>query len=303
MTESLSRLINQPIDYAGLFPPAKLDLKPALEEYRSVMESESAWIVNRFVIAGSQLAEGAAIWSEMSDDPDDRVPATVIAKALSSGATASESLQYEQSLIKAQVGCFDVTGLEIKLPIGDELAGCAGALKKSYSWFEEREIDVYVEFPWEDGANEAMAELASVVEGVGFKARLGGVKKEQFPSVEQVASFIYEVAGLESPFKFTAGLHEPVRHYDKDIDVYHHGFLNVFVAAALAMIQNATVAEVEQILKIEDGKLFRFTDQTVECLGSTLSLKDIDEWWLYFGGYGSCTYDEPIEGLKRLGLI
>ena len=303
MTESLSRLINQPIDYAGLFPPAMLDMKPALEQYRSVMESDSSWIVNRFVIAGSQLAEGAAVWSEMSDDPDDRIPATVVAKALSSGATATESLRNEQALIKAQVGSFDVTGLEVRLPLGDDLAGCTGALKKSYKWFEESAIDIYVEFPLDERASEGMAELASMVDGVGFKARLGGVKKEQFPSVEQVACFIYEVAGLEAPFKFTDGLHEPVRHYDKDIDVYHHGFLNVFVASALAMIQNATVAEVEQILKIEDGKLFRFTDQTVECLGSTLSLKDIDEWWLYFGGYGSCSYDEPIEGLKRLGLI
>ena len=303
MTESLSRLINQPIDYAGLFPPAKLAMKAALEGYRSVMESESAWIVNRFVIAGSQLADGAEIWREMREETDDRVPATVVCKSLTTGATASESLLREQALIKEQVGCFDFSAMEIKLPLGDEFSGCAGALKKSYKWFAEREIDVYVELPWGEGMIEAMAELASEIEGVGFKARLGGVKKEQFPSVDQVTAFICEVAGFEAPFKFTAGLHEPVRYYDKELDCHHHGFLNVFVASALAMIQHATPAEVKRTLEIEDGKQFRFTDQAVESPAGSLSLKDIDEWWLYFGGYGSCTYDEPIEGLRKLGLI
>lgn len=303
MTGSLSRLINQPIDYAGLFPPAKLDMAPALEQYRKVMESDDAWIVNRFVITVSRLAEGAALWSEMREDPDDRVPATVVATALKDGSGAWQSLKFDQMTIKRFVDCFDISSLEIKLPLGEEFMGCAGALKKAYKWFEERDIDVYVELPWADGMNEAMIDLASQIEGIGFKARVGGVKKEQFPSVEQVTGFICEVAGLESPFKFTAGLHEPVRHYDKELDCTHHGFLNVFVASALAMIQDATANEVEQILKIENGKHFKFTDQTVECLGSTLSLKDIDEWWLYFGGYGSCSYDEPIEGLKKLGLI
>ncbi|MCH7905755.1 MAG: hypothetical protein IH944_14460 [Armatimonadetes bacterium] len=303
MTESLSRLINQPIDYAGLFPPASLDMRSAIEAYRSVTESDSAWIVNRFVIAGSQLADGAAIWSEMREETDDRVPATVVCKSLTTGATALESLENEQRLIRDQVGCFDFSAMEIRLPLGDEFAGCAGALRKSYKWFAEREIDVYVELSWGEDMNEAMAELASTIDGVGFKARLGGVKKEQFPSVDQVAAFISEVAGLEAPFKFTAGLHEPVRYYDKELDCYHHGFINVFVASALAMIQHATPAEVRQILEIEDGIQFRFTDQAVESPAGSLSLKDIDEWWLYFGGYGSCTYEEPIEGLKKLGLI
>ena len=291
------------MDYAGLFPPAKLSMELALKEYKGLMEPDDSWLVNRFVIAASQLANGAELWAGMREDVDDRVPATVIAKALTTGATASASLQTEQELIKQQVSCFDVSGLEIKLPLGDEFAGCLGALKKQHSWFADRDIDVYIEFAWDEAMHEAMIEASSAIEGIGFKARTGGVVGEAFPSVEQVASFISEVSGLEAPFKFTAGLHEPIRYYDKTLDCYHHGFLNVTVASALAMIQNATVSEIEQVLSIEDGKHFLFSEDTIECLGSTLSLKDIDEWWLYFGGYGSCCTDVAIEGLKKIGLI
>ncbi|MCH7945397.1 MAG: hypothetical protein IIC73_05200 [Armatimonadetes bacterium] len=303
MTESLRRLLQQPIDYAGLFPPAKLDMQAALCEYKAVMESDDAWIVNRFVIAGSQLEKGAEVWMALRDDLDDRVPATVIGRALSIGETAPASLQAEQALIEAQLTRFDVSGFEVRLPLGNELAGCAGALKKHHHWFADREIDVFVELPLGEGLSEAMAEVASRIDGVGFKARTGGVKADQFPSVGQVAEFIAEVAGLEAPFKFTAGLHEPVRYYDSELACYHHGFLNVLVASALAMIQHATVSEIEQVLSVEDGGQFKFTDQTVDILGSSLSLKDLDEWWLYFRGYGACVYDEQIDGLKRLRLI
>ena len=162
---------------------------------------------------------------------------------------------------------------------------------------------MFVELPLGEGLSEAMAEVASQIDGVGFKARTGGVKADQFPSVAQVAEFIAEVAGLEAPFKFTAGLHEPIRYYDSELACYRHGFLNVLVASALAMIQQATVSEIEQVLSVEDGGLIKFSDQTVEVLGTSLSLKDIDEWWLYFGGYGACVYDEQIVGLRRLRLI
>jgi len=302
VTESLRRLLQQPIDYAGLYPPAKLDMQAALYEYKRVMESDDAWIVNRFVIAGSQLEHGAEIWNGVRDNVDDRVPATVVGRALSIGETAPASLLAEQELIEAQVSRFDVSGFEVRLPLGNELAGCAGALKKHHAWFADREIDVFVELPLGEGLSEAMAEVASQIDGVGFKARTGGVKAELFPSVGELAEFISEVAGLEAPFKYTAGLHEPLRYFDTELAVYRHGFLNVMLASALAMIKHATVSEVDQVLTVEDAGLFKFTDQTVEVLGTSLSLKDIDEWWLYFGGYGACVYDEQIAGLKRLRL-
>ncbi len=38
------------VDYAGLFPPARLQLDEALAEYRRIRASEHAWFVDRFIV-------------------------------------------------------------------------------------------------------------------------------------------------------------------------------------------------------------------------------------------------------------
>ena len=43
------------IDYAGLFPPAKLAMLPAVEEYRRERGSGHAWMLGRFIVPASQL--------------------------------------------------------------------------------------------------------------------------------------------------------------------------------------------------------------------------------------------------------
>jgi len=151
--------------------------------------------------------------------------------------------------------------------------------------------------------SDAMATLASSIDGIGFKARTGGVRPDQFPDTRTVAAFITEVAGLDSTFKFTAGLHQPLRSYDSNLSTYQHGFLNVMIAAALATIQDASTDLVDEVLAIQDPAQIVFTDKTIEVGDNVLSLKDIDEFWLFFGGFGSCSYKEPIEGLQRLGWL
>jgi len=55
-----------------------------------------------------------------------------------------------------------------------------------------------------------------------------------FPTVESEAAFIARCVALDIPFKATAGLHQPVRHYDTEIGVEHHGFVNLWTATARA---------------------------------------------------------------------
>lgn len=305
MTESLRRLMQNPIDYAGLFPPAALEMRSALEEYGQAMDSEDEWILNRFVCPAKRLEECQNLLKDAKSASGDAawVDFAVVGTPLETAASAVASIQSDMKAVKSAFEFGDVTTFEIKLPVGPELAGCLGVVKRAFNWFDERDVEVYLEFPWGDGMSEAIAEAAATVDGVGFKARTGGTKPEHFPEVRQLASFIVEVAGLEATNKFTAGLHQPVRHYSSETSCYQHGFLNAMVASALATIQHATTNEVEQILNIQDASLFVFTDQEIEVMGHKLSLKDIDEWWLFFGGFGSCSYREPIEGLQRLGWL
>lgn len=47
---SLRALLSNLIDYAGLYPPAALDLTTAAEKYRCYMASPESWILNRIVL-------------------------------------------------------------------------------------------------------------------------------------------------------------------------------------------------------------------------------------------------------------
>jgi hypothetical protein len=51
----LRSLLNQLIDYAGLFPPASLPLDRGLANYHHYREGKYAWMLGRFVIPASQL--------------------------------------------------------------------------------------------------------------------------------------------------------------------------------------------------------------------------------------------------------
>ena len=50
-------LLAELIDYAGLFPPAQLDMEPAVAEFARQRGSGDAWILSRFVVPLGRLEE------------------------------------------------------------------------------------------------------------------------------------------------------------------------------------------------------------------------------------------------------
>src|SRR5262245_28893957 len=57
MTGSLTTLTTDLIDYAGLFPPAKLDMAAAVEAYNRARMGEHEPILGRFICPVARLAE------------------------------------------------------------------------------------------------------------------------------------------------------------------------------------------------------------------------------------------------------
>ena len=55
MKNSLQKVMDGLIDYAGLFPPAKLSLEQAINEYISHFSDQKKWMLGRFIIPISQL--------------------------------------------------------------------------------------------------------------------------------------------------------------------------------------------------------------------------------------------------------
>src|SRR5215813_2993183 len=54
---ALRALLNELIDYAGVFPPASLDMKTAVRNYSEYRAGDHAWMLGRFVLPVQKLEE------------------------------------------------------------------------------------------------------------------------------------------------------------------------------------------------------------------------------------------------------
>jgi hypothetical protein len=158
---------------------------------------------------------------------------------------------------------------------------------------------VYCEVP--------IADLDEVKRTGGFaKLRTGGVKPEAIPAVGDVAGFILACAERRIAFKATAGLHHPVRAphpltYEADAPhAVMHGFLNVFLAAALAWHGDR---DIEPVLAETDPAAFRF-DDWAHWRDRSLDAAQVWDVRQHFAhSFGSCSFDEPVRDLEALGLL
>jgi hypothetical protein len=145
---------------------------------------------------------------------------------------------------------------------------------------------VYAEIPFGDEALDA-------IRSTGFtpKFRTGGLDAEFFPSPETLAAAISGCRRRGLHFKLTAGLHRAVRHRDPATGFDHHGFLNVLVAA-LDACENAAVDDLAATLASTDADDLAARARRV--------LNRPRPLWT---GFGSCSVDEPLDDLLKLGLL
>src|SRR5438045_204787 len=87
MTAGLRTLLAGIVDYAGLFPPARLPLEEAVRNFVRYGGESDAWMLGRFVLPAARLAELAPLASLFPDE------ATQTFTALGrGGATSAEFL-------------------------------------------------------------------------------------------------------------------------------------------------------------------------------------------------------------------
>ncbi len=145
---------------------------------------------------------------------------------------------------------------------------------------------------------------------VGLKVRCGGATAAVIPTPQELANFITCCKSFRVPWKATAGLHHPLRHRDRESGAMMHGFLNVFAAGMLAHVHAidqvqmmAIAAQIATMLEEEAIDAFRFTDDSLrwrdwECTAE--QIRAARRWVLSFG---SCSFDEPRDELRWLGLL
>ena len=63
MTEALRTLLTGSIDYAGLFPPASLEMAEAARNYETYRSGPYSWALGRFILPSARLNEVDPQWS------------------------------------------------------------------------------------------------------------------------------------------------------------------------------------------------------------------------------------------------
>jgi hypothetical protein len=144
--------------------------------------------------------------------------------------------------------------------------------------------EIYCELPLRDDFSFRILQLGEL--GLRAKVRCGG---SVLPSVPALAEFVQTCRRLEIPFKATAGLHKPLRYGDD------HGFLNLLAAAVFG--------DEEEALADEDPESFEVSAESFRWGERTAGAHEIARARELFVSFGSCSAQEPIDGLLALGLL
>ncbi len=222
MTASLRAFLHGLIDYAGLFPPANLEMPEAVSTYSRHLDSDHAWMVSRFVCPVARLD---AFATEGRKSLERFAPVRLA--GLASSMHDMTAMMRVAAADAARVKSFEKEGwgrvdiLEVRLP-DDLIDGDPSAISLALDRYEGtlrfggmKLKRIFYEVGrtarWKDRV-ERLAPACSGVEHRGFKIRCGGATPDAYPSVEEISDAIAICAHLGVPYKATAGLHHPVRH-------------------------------------------------------------------------------------------
>lgn len=328
MQTSLRALASDILDYAGLFPPAELGLDEAIHNYARHVRQPEAWMLARFVCPASRLGELEPYVDELfSSGPPLRL--CVLGR---SGATSAQFLEALGRVVKDIADflahCGKRAGVqvfEVRFPDGlAEEADVSGLLENVVQVWDVQQMarpPIFYEPPakadWQTTwpaiirgiahyCQEAGSDIGvkSNPNSVGFKLRCGGKEASAFPSIEKVAAVIQWACTAGVPLKFTAGLHQPLRHYDEAAQVNMHGFVNVFAAGILAASDKVNQEDLGRILACEKIDSFEFSPDGMCVEGFHVTCDQIASVRREaVTSFGSCSVEEPLDGLRKLGLL
>jgi hypothetical protein len=294
VSKSCHALLHTIVDYAGLFPPAGLSMRAAVESYAQYRRSPEAWMLGRFVVPVSRLDEFSAARASIpaaGEETHWRL------SALGGEDTAADAARVDR--FNAAAGGATIDAVEVKASSAEAIRRVAATVPRT--------IKVYVEIPV---SGDPRALIAAIAESkLRAKIRTGGITPEAFPSVEEVARFLRGCYAANTGFKATAGLHHPLRStraltYEPDGPRgVMHGFLNLFLAAAFHY-NGLTRRDADAMLAMTALDGVEFTDDALAWKEYRVSLAEISTVRRRFAvSFGSCSFREPIDDLVQLGLI
>jgi len=297
---AIKTLLAESIDYAGLFPPAGLDMATAVENYARYRTEPAAWALGRFVVPVSRLREfETAAARPCPDNPTVR-PWRL---ALLVGADLAGDLEMTAKFNRrhSQTGAPPVLADTIEVK-----ASSVGGIEDIMHRVPPT-LQAYVEVPIDRDPRDLLAAVRRL--GGRAKVRTGGVTREAFPTTSNLIRFLRGCVQADLPFKATAGLHHPLRAeyrltYAPDSPAgLMFGFLNLFLATAFL---RAGMEEADAARLLEEGspEAFQIDDAGITWTSHRLDLDALRDA-RRFGvvSFGSCSFTEPIGDLEALHLL
>jgi hypothetical protein len=287
------------IDDAALFPPGNAALPAALREHARRAGGQFAYVAGPFVVPARRLADMVtAQRADASAEMPQRVSVLVDYERLDEA--------FEQ--IERALSCESrpqIEAVELRIPsVGDAVSG----LLRAFRLLSPLTSAVFVEssqmaMPGEARRlTDAIAALGTKNGfAVGAKVRTGGVERDAVPPSTLVAEFIEAAQCSDVSWKATAGLHHPLR--DRYGTQTMHGFLNLLVATAAAYTGDAHGAELVELLESNPDEIeltpaaFVWGERRFETAVVAAVRRD------RFRSFGSCSFDEPLDALRALGLL
>ncbi len=265
------------VDDAALFPPGNAPMPDAVRTHLSGRVGGNAGVMGLFLCQASRLPE--LITELVKAKPAEPVELSLVIdtglggvpKALSIVESRAELLVLRMVEMPAPADVDDVWLERVNEFVPEDVIRVVEPRRGGQEWL--------------DGIRRVVGH------GSWPKIRCGGLSREAFPSVDEVADFLAIVAGVTS-FKATAGLHNAVRHTDHETGFEHHGFLNLLVATGRVLSGGdvrAALGETDGAALAEEIK--GFSDDAARAVRAS------------FGSYGSCSLSEPVEDLEGLGLL
>lgn len=309
---SLDALLAGLIDYAGLFPPAGLDMQSAVANYARYLAGPYARALGRFVLPVSRFAEFEQAFAHIQPIEPWGISALVSANCEADLAAIDKF--NERNTQSAHV---DV--VEVKANTPDEIAHIRAFVRGTIT-------------PYFEISSTNPGELLSTIHHIRGRAKIrtGGLTPDAIPTSEAVARFLIECATHGVAFKATAGLHHPIRctkplTYESEAQTgVMHGFLNVFLSAVVCHVRPVRPERIAVIVPLLDAQSpdLKFEDNfasicafanpsssssdrgKVMPAGARIPIQHIRSTRQNFAiSFGSCSFEEPIEDLKALNLL
>ena len=295
--ESVRILLNEIIDYAGLFPPSQVSMPDAVLNYATYRHSNYGWMLGRFILPVSRLDEFYESAREFL--PKGRKSAWRLSVLAGEDLAATVRTIVEFNRKHSERAVCDV--LEVKAATVSKIENTITALPKA--------VTPYFEIA---SSGRTFVDLVATlgIKRQRAKIRTGGVTREEFPVNRDIIRFVRTCMAANVPFKATAGLHHPIRcfkplTYAPDAPQgTMHGFLNMLLMTGFAR-ESFRVSLLEDIMEEEFEEVFEFTEGGVSWRGSHfLSLAHLER--LRSRGmhsFGSCSFDEPVADLQEFGIL